>query len=290
RTPAYHSRYAKPDRLALDAAVRRDFGPEAAARPGGCLLLSTQVAEQSLDVDFDLLLTDLCPIDVLLQRIGRLHRHAARSDHRPAVARRARVIVVEPEGGFTDQLEKKSIGLGWGDNQPYHDYAHGELTLRQIDSKAAISIPAENRALIEAVYHPAARERLRAEPAWARYWQRSELHAAHERFVATTVALPFGQPYHACAGLYDNELSIDYRTRLGLDTVRLDLPYPVHCWYAAPPAPVLTADLPQWCLPKQDKEQPLTTVTPRPPRDGATCFAVAEHLYWYGPDGWEWES
>jgi len=75
-----HSRFLAPDRSDNDECLRDRFGPpsEDRERPGRtspAIVVSTQVAEQSLDVDFDLLVTDLAPADLVLQRIGRLHRH-----------------------------------------------------------------------------------------------------------------------------------------------------------------------------------------------------------------------
>ena len=69
----HHSRYAGGDRKLLDRAVECDFARP--RRSGGRIVVSTQTLEQSLDIDADLLITDLAPMDVLLQRIGRLHRH-----------------------------------------------------------------------------------------------------------------------------------------------------------------------------------------------------------------------
>ena len=69
----HHGRYAREDRTLLDAAVMAAVGRE---RPdGGLILIGTQTLEQSLDIDADLIVTDLCPADVLLQRLGRPHRH-----------------------------------------------------------------------------------------------------------------------------------------------------------------------------------------------------------------------
>lgn len=72
-----HSRFIAADRLRNDAVLLDRFGPpgRAAARPRRHIVVASQVVEQSLDVDFDLLVTDLAPIDLVLQRVGRLHRH-----------------------------------------------------------------------------------------------------------------------------------------------------------------------------------------------------------------------
>ena len=74
-----HSRFMAADRAAKDAWLRDAFGPpdreSPIARPAKHIVVASQVAEQSLDIDFDLLVTDLAPIDLLLQRMGRLHRH-----------------------------------------------------------------------------------------------------------------------------------------------------------------------------------------------------------------------
>ncbi|MFD5425582.1 CRISPR-associated helicase Cas3' [Streptomyces sp. NPDC127084] len=73
-----HSAFIDVDRAAKDKALLSRFGPpgKAEERPAGRhIVVASQVAEQSLDVDFDLLVSDLCPVDLLLQRIGRLHRH-----------------------------------------------------------------------------------------------------------------------------------------------------------------------------------------------------------------------
>ena len=72
-----HSRFLAPDRLEHEQEILRRVGKNTDAQMRrGVLVIGTQVLEQSLDLDFDLLITDLCPMDLLLQRIGRLHRHA----------------------------------------------------------------------------------------------------------------------------------------------------------------------------------------------------------------------
>ncbi|HNE56744.1 MAG TPA: CRISPR-associated helicase Cas3', partial [Leptospiraceae bacterium] len=72
----FHARFPAEDRKALEDSILERFGkdfPE--KRPKKAILIATQVVEQSLDLDFDVMVTDLAPIDLILQRAGRLHRH-----------------------------------------------------------------------------------------------------------------------------------------------------------------------------------------------------------------------
>jgi CRISPR-associated endonuclease/helicase Cas3 len=76
----FHARYPLEERLKREQTVLAKFGKEG-QRPPKAILVATQVVEQSLDLDFDAMLTDLAPVDLVLQRAGRLHRHARKERH-----------------------------------------------------------------------------------------------------------------------------------------------------------------------------------------------------------------
>jgi CRISPR-associated endonuclease/helicase Cas3 len=146
----HHSRFGPEDRRLLDAAVQLQIGRE---RPdGGLIVVGTQTLEQSLDLDSDLLLTDLCPVDVLLQRIGRLHRHHR---VRPAGFEGPRAIVLAPAERdlLVGRLSRFGLGMG-GSGGVYEDLRTIELTWRLIDTQATWRIPTMNRRLVEAATHP----------------------------------------------------------------------------------------------------------------------------------------
>ncbi len=72
----FHARFTLADRLAIEQQVLERFGKTSNhEQRKGQILIATQVVEQSLDLDFDHLITDLAPIDLIIQRAGRLHRH-----------------------------------------------------------------------------------------------------------------------------------------------------------------------------------------------------------------------
>ncbi|MEK2490746.1 type I-E CRISPR-associated protein Cse1/CasA [Kitasatospora purpeofusca] len=90
-----HARFVDLDRARKDDGLLARFGPTGDRPRGPHIVVASQVAEQSLDVDFDLLVTDLCPVDLMLQRMGRLHRHRRGEGQRarPARLRTARCLV-----------------------------------------------------------------------------------------------------------------------------------------------------------------------------------------------------
>lgn len=89
----FHARYRFMDRQDKEKTVRDHYG-RMASRESGRILVATQVVEQSLDLDFDWMLTQICPVDLLFQRLGRLHRHER---PRPAGFELARCSVLSVE-------------------------------------------------------------------------------------------------------------------------------------------------------------------------------------------------
>jgi len=72
----FHARFPLGRRLEIERWVLSSFGPDSSTNDRqGWVLIATQVVEQSLDLDFDVMVSDLAPIDLLIQRAGRLHRH-----------------------------------------------------------------------------------------------------------------------------------------------------------------------------------------------------------------------
>ena len=94
-----HARVRPHERAPIEAALARRLGPQAVgdARPDRLVVVATQVVEQSLDLDFDVMFTDLAPVDLLVQRAGRVHRHERAT--RPLRHAQARLIVLDAAGG-----------------------------------------------------------------------------------------------------------------------------------------------------------------------------------------------
>ena len=85
-----HARFTSTDRKSKERELMESYGrretidgSSSYVRPERSILIATQVVEQSLDVDFDIMLTDVCPMDLLMQRLGRVHRHPVHDNGRP---------------------------------------------------------------------------------------------------------------------------------------------------------------------------------------------------------------
>ena len=291
----HHGRFAAADRALLDGAVEARLGKE--RRPGGAVVMGTQTLEQSLDIDADLLITDLCPADVLLQRIGRLHRHDR--DDRPAGYAAPACVVLTPDVDYpvssTGQAPATSTGqalsplLAGGEDANglgprggvYEDLRVLEATLRLVREHGEWRIPEMNRELVERATHP---ERLAAivrelGDEWAVHANDVTGGNIAEGITAGYAIVRRDAPFFSQAGNRDVVFPPDeerIRTRLGDD--RIDVAFD-------PPPPGLfdsasridrLAVSARWL---QGADVP-ESVTPTP-TDGGFTFAVGERRFVY---------
>jgi len=139
RFPAFRRRELEDDWMAaLDKTGKR--------RPKGCILVATQVVEQSVDIDADLLITELAPTDMLLQRIGRLWRH--QRDARPTA--NPQVWICGPDDDECETAQEFKDALG--DSQ--YVYAPFVLwkTMQVWQRRSHVIVPRDIRMLLEATY------------------------------------------------------------------------------------------------------------------------------------------
>ncbi len=96
----FHAQFVMPDRIKLEQDIMRRVGKNSDRESREKLVIvGTQVMEQSLDMDFDFMISELCPMDLLLQRLGRLHRHKR---ERPKGLEHAVCCVLTDEEGKFD--------------------------------------------------------------------------------------------------------------------------------------------------------------------------------------------
>lgn len=224
----HHGRYALPDRRALDARVGELFGKCAAHSDVAVVLCATQTVEISVDCDADFLITDLAPMDVLLQRLGRLHRHAARRDFRPAGFELPRcVILVPPSSDLSEMLSGGAAGgLGIGRRSAYPDLLALQATLNALSDRQrfpVLEIPAHNRELVERTCGRPALEHLAATlgGAWPEHLHTLQGQASAQGASAMFHCIDWAQPWRDAV---PGELSTEARTRLGLDGIDLEFP------------------------------------------------------------------
>jgi len=232
----HHSRYCAADREQLDAEIERVYGKHEVGEgddkriirktDGSVVTIATQTVEQSLDIDADLLITDLCPMDVLLQRIGRLHRHD-REGRRPDGYGTARCVVLTPE---TDDL-KQSISADTGKGHPgpglgsvYSDLRILEATWQALKQREqeGIAIPQHNRMLVEQATHPSVLASMKNEdPRWEAHAQYLKREKREKVLGAKNAQIDRSQQFTADGNQFPDTQP---KTRLGTEDVVVALP------------------------------------------------------------------
>lgn len=231
----HHSRYSREDRPMLDKAVEQQIGKTRTKPLQACIVVGTQTLEQSLDIDADLLITDLCPMDVLLQRVGRLHRHDRAPEERPEHYRQAQAVVLMPAGHSLEGCLKKSRhGLGRFHNGGgiYMDLRILEATRRLISGAGSHLIPQDNRELVERATHPEVLNELQKElgPDWVSHGQDVDGELQAKKGVAAIHRLPFDKNFEDQAGntlmFLDGEQKVTSRLGATDYLVTFDPPQP----------------------------------------------------------------
>ena len=152
----FHARFAMTDRLAIEGKALEIFGKKGTPdQRKGRVLVATQVVEQSLDLDFDLMVTDLAPVDLLVQRAGRLWRH--QRGPRPISGPDFLVVSPEPVADAGKDWYEKIFPRG---AYVYRAHALLWLSAKILFEKGAIVSPQGVKALVETVYGADARDRI----------------------------------------------------------------------------------------------------------------------------------
>lgn len=134
----YHAQFVLPDRAKKEKQlvdlVGKNSTPESRS---GLVVVGTQVLEQSLDIDFDMLITDMCPMDLLLQRMGRLHRHER--GVRPDTAKTPVCYVITDEYTNMESASRKI-------------YSHWLINKTADNLPDSITLPDDISPLVQEVY------------------------------------------------------------------------------------------------------------------------------------------
>lgn len=147
----FHARFPIDKKQGLEQTVIGLYGKgdkkgRNPARPTRSVLVATQVVEQSLDLDFDVMMTDLAPIDLVLQRAGRLHRHGKNNGSREA-HEKARLLV---SGLASEDLTSEWLPTYW------HKIYAPDILVRSwlVLQKETLDLNRDLDHLVQAVYDP----------------------------------------------------------------------------------------------------------------------------------------
>lgn len=198
-----HSRFLAVDRRTKEKALLKQVGKPGlkTKRPEKTIVVGTQVLEQSLDIDFDLLVTDFCPMDLLMQRVGRLHRHER---NRPQKLYEAKCMIIGVE---EDKFEEGT------------EHIYGEYLLMR--TKAALprqlTLPSDISSLVQKVYNDRENLSLESEEYQQAKRKWTELIETKERRAETWRIYP---PWNDTSSNLVSWIDGDFSDKQGEATVR----------------------------------------------------------------------
>ncbi|WP_298591595.1 CRISPR-associated helicase Cas3' [uncultured Kocuria sp.] len=185
-----HSRFTRADRAAIEARVLATYGKgpgQGRRREQLHLLVGTQVIEQSLDIDFDLIVTEAAPMDLLLQRCGRLHRH---TNPRPAWGQDPTMVVSWPRHGPGKRPDFKDTSYVYETQAPATMLRTWDVLRRRTTLTLPIDIPT----LVQDVYGPGPGGLVGEEADW---WEAATVaqEQLREQDAAKATNLALGKPW-----------------------------------------------------------------------------------------------
>lgn len=140
-----HSSFIAQHRAELETELLEELGRTSPSRPRRRIVVATQVVEQSLDVDFDLMITDVAPIDLILQRLGRLHRHERDRGNKLQKAQLFMTGVVD-----WSSVVPQPVSASMHVYRPYDLFR----ALAILDGRNSIQVPSEIAPLVHRGYDP----------------------------------------------------------------------------------------------------------------------------------------
>lgn len=205
----FHARFALGDRIDRETLVLETFGKRP-SRDRNRILIASQVVEQSLDLDFDVMVTDLAPIDLVIQRAGRLHRHDRGERPGPELC----VLAPDPDADVGATWYGAFFSKG---QYVYPNHGHLWLTMRELLKNGLALQSRSPREPIEAVFGGDAEmpEGLRA------ISDRAEGKGLGQRGQASLNALQLKDGYTPTAGAWASDQETPTRLGAKQRTLRL---------------------------------------------------------------------
>ncbi|WP_327713739.1 CRISPR-associated helicase Cas3' (plasmid) [Streptomyces sp. NBC_00464] len=212
--------------IAITGGLGRDGGRPAGGGPVRRIVVGTQVVEQSLDLDADVVISDLAPLALLLQRAGRCWRHETwwcvkgrPRGPRPLWAAGKggpHLIVLDPLAGGG------AVPVRWGTVYPEYLLLETSRVLADRDG-GRIAIPGEVQQLVEQVHGDRADRFDWESPRWEAAWTAQQGDEFAQRSVGENIAIPRKRSVRRLYQLHERGVADEGQaaTRLGADSVRL---------------------------------------------------------------------